>query len=221
MDEKTEELRELFLEVADDETVTESQEEVRGSITVDDDEIEERLRSTIASMEERYDGTADRPGAREGFRRAAWETFAREDLVDLVRLFYAGEDDADIARELGGVDAGDVARARVDLHLVTEDDRDGLMDGDGPVESDELRDRLEGGESIDDVAADLGVSEPTLNRYRRVLEVEEERRLVGDRFRREFERILGERALSDRLTERVTEDGLEDATEGIETDVSF
>jgi hypothetical protein len=161
MDEKTEELRELFLEVADDETVTESQEEVRGSITVDDDEIEERLRSTIASIEERDDATAARDGA--------WETFTRDDLVELVRLFYAGEDDADIAGELGGVDAGDVARARVDLHLVTE----------------------------------------------------EERGVTGDRFRREFERILGDRAVSDRLTEGVTEDGLADATEGIETDVSF
>ncbi len=206
MDEKTEELREVFLDVADGETVTESQEEARGSIAVDDDEIEERIRSTIASMEERHDPA---PG------------FSRDELVELVRLFYAGKGDAAIARELGDRDAEEVARARIGLHLVMEEDRKGLIDNDEPVDGDELRERLEAGESIDEVAADIGASESALERHRRILEVEEERRLVGDRFRREFERILGDRALSDRLTEGLTEDGLEDATEGIETNVSF
>jgi hypothetical protein len=207
MDEKTEELREVFLDVAGEETVTESQEESRGSIAVDDEEIEDRLRSTIDSMADRYD-------LAEGFEKA--------DLVEIVRLFYAGEDDDAIARELADVDEGlddvdarDVGRARVDLHLVTEADRD------GPVGLEELRDRLDSGGSIDEVAAEHGVSESVLERQRRVAEVEAERRLIGDRFRREFEHVLGDRALSDRLTEGITEDGLDDATEGIETNVSF
>jgi hypothetical protein len=44
---------------------------------------------------------------------------------------------------------------------------------------------------------------------------------VGDRFRQEFERLLGDGDLADRLTDGVHEDGLDDATEGMETNVSF
>ena len=200
MDEKTETLREVFLEVTDEETITESQVDSRGSITVDEEALEDRLRSTVAAMADRYD-------VAPAFSRAA--------LVDLVRLFYAGADDAAIARELGGVDAEDVARARIDLHLVTAADRE------GPIDPDELREALDAGRSIEEIAAERGASESELERQRRVADVEAERRLVGDRFRRDFERILGDRALSDRLTGRITEDGLEDATEGIETNVSF
>jgi hypothetical protein len=200
MDEKTEKLREVFLDVADEETVTERQEDPRGSIAVDEEEIEDRLRSTIASMEDRYEVA---PG------------FARDDLVEIVRLFYAGKDDAEIAREIGEVDTSDVARARIDLHLVTDADRE------GPIDLDDLRERLDAGQAIAEIAAECGESESRLERHRRVAEIEAERRAVGDRFRGAFEHALGERALSDRLTEGIIEDGLEDATDGIETNVSF
>ncbi|MFB6227104.1 MAG: conditioned medium-induced protein 4 [Halobacteriales archaeon] len=200
MDEKTEELREVFLDVADEETVTERQEDPRGSIAVDDDDIEDRLRSTITRMEDRYDVAPE---------------FSRGELVELVRLFYEGADDAEIARELGGVDADAVSRARLDLHLVTAEDRE------GPIDFDELRDRLDAGRSLGEITDDIDATESALERWKRVAEVEEERRLVGDRFRLEFERLLGEEALTGRLTEGITEDGLEDATEGIETNVSF
>jgi len=211
MDEKTEELRELFVDVTDAETVTERQEETRGSIATDEGEIEERLRPTIDEMGDRYD----------------FETLLpRSALVTVVRSFYAGESDAEIARELdeeslAGADGSPeeaVARARIALHLVTEDDRE------GPVDVDALRQALEdGGEdrSIDEIAAEFGVSDAEARRARRIAEVEAERRLVGDRFRQEFEHALADRALSDRLTEGITEDGLEEATEDIETDVSF
>ena len=198
MDEKTEELRDVFLDVAGEETVTESQAEPRGSLP-DEAEIEERVRSTIAEMRKDYDVAPERSG---------------EELVEIVRLFYAGEDDAAIARELG-VNADDVAHARIDLHLVTDDDRD------GPIDPGELRQRRDAGESITGIADDLGVGDSAIERAERVAAVEAERRVVGDRFRREFEHVLGERALSERLTEKVAEDGLEDATEGIETNVSF
>jgi hypothetical protein len=200
MDEKTEELREVFLDVADEETVTERQEDPRGSIAVDDDDIEDRLRSTITTMEDRYDVAPE---------------FSRGELVELVRLFYEGADDAEIARELGGVDADAVSRARLDLHLVTAEDRE------GPIDLDELRDRLDAGRSLGEITDDIDATESALERWKWVAEIEEERRLVGDRFRLEFERLLGEEALTGRLTEGITEDGLEDATEGIETNVSF
>jgi hypothetical protein len=200
MDEKTEQLREVFLDVAEEETITERQEDPRGSIAVDDDDIEAGLRSTIATMEERYDVAPE---------------FSREELVELVWLFYEGADDAEIARELGDVGADAVARARIDLHLVTAGDRDGSID------LDELRDRLDAGRSLEEIAENVGTTESRLERRKRVAEVEEERRLVGDRFRLEFDRLLGEEAFTGRLTEGVSEDGLEDATEGIDTNVSF
>ena len=206
MDEKTEELREVFLDVADEETVTERQSEQRGSIVVDEAEMRKRLRSTVDRMAERY----------------GYETvLSRNDLVEIVQLFYAGRDDADIAEELeADVSTADVARARIDLHLVTEEDREGNKT-ERDRERDDYQDSLEAGQSVEEIAAERDVDEIIVERHRRVREVQEERREVDDRFRREFERTLGEQGLSARLTEGVAEDGLEDATEGIETNVSF
>jgi hypothetical protein len=200
MDEKTEELREVFLDVVDEETVTERQEDPRGSIAVDDDEVERSLRSTIATMEDRYDVA---PG------------FSREELTELVRLFYDGKPDDEIAQELGGFDTDAVTRARFDLHLVTAEDRE------SPIEIDDLRERLDAGRSLGEIAGRADTTEAALARRKRVAEVDEERRLVGDRFRLEFERLLGERNLAERFTERITDDGLDDATEGIDTNVSL
>lgn len=200
MNKKTEELREVFLDVTEEETVTESQEDPRGSITPDDNDIEDRLRSTITTMDDRYDVTGE---------------FSHEGLVELVRLFYAGADDAEIARELGDVDPDAVTRARLDLHLVTTEDRE------GPISTDELRDHLDAGHSPEAIADRTGATESALRRQKRATETETERERVGDRFRLAFERLLGERDLTNRLTEGITEDGLDDATEGIDTNVSL
>ncbi|MFB6295708.1 MAG: conditioned medium-induced protein 4 [Halobacteriales archaeon] len=211
MDEKTEELRDLFVDVTDAEAVTERQEEPRGSIATDEGEIEERLRSTIDAMAERYDLET---------------SLSRSALVTIVRSFYAGESDVEIARDLDEAPLAEadgspeevVARARIALHLVTENDRE------GPVDQDALRRYLDESDrerSVGEIAAEFGVSEAEARRARRIAGVESERRLVGDRFRQEFEHALADRALSDRLTEGIAEDGLDEATEGIETDVSF
>jgi len=207
MDEKTAELRDIFVDVTETDTVTETQADPRGSIAADEGEIEERLRSIVGAMEERYDPGTDFSGA---------------ELVEIVRQFYAGKSDEEIARELEpdaeNHVAEDVAGARIELHLVTEADRE------GPIELDALRGFLHGeagNVSAADVSAEFGVSESTARRYRRLVEVEDERRLIGDRFRREFEHVLADRALSKRLTDGVEHDGLEDATEDAETDVSF
>ncbi|MFB6186030.1 MAG: conditioned medium-induced protein 4, partial [Halobacteriaceae archaeon] len=54
MDEKTEDLRDIFMEVADDETVTEEQEETHGSLS-SDQSVDERLSEVISSMKEDLD----------------------------------------------------------------------------------------------------------------------------------------------------------------------
>ncbi|MFC6756633.1 hypothetical protein ACFQER_07955 [Halomicroarcula sp. GCM10025894] len=56
MDEKTEQLRDIFMDVSDEASVTESQAAGRGSLTdTDEATVEERLGETVARMRERYD----------------------------------------------------------------------------------------------------------------------------------------------------------------------
>jgi hypothetical protein len=200
MDEKTEELRDIFIDVTDESTVTERQEETHGSLS-SEAELRERLEAVVARMRERYDfGT----------------TLSDEELATVVRGYYAGDSDAEIARELGDASLGKtVARARVDLHLLRD------ADTDAPFDLDELRDLLDEEASTADCADALDVSGSTIRRYRRVIETQREMQTVNDRFIDEFENILRDRELSDRMTEAAQEDGLDDATEGMETNVSF
>ncbi len=200
MDEKTEELRDIFMDVTDESTVTEQQAETHGSLD-SEAAIDDRLAEVVGRMRDRYDFTT---------------TLSDDELVTVVRGFYAGDSDADIARELGDASLGKtVARARIDLHLLRDADED------APFELDALRDLLEDDATTSECAAELDVSESTVRRYRRVVEAKRQRRTVSDQFRNEFENVLQDRELSDRMTESVQEDGLDDATEGMETNVSF
>jgi DNA-binding CsgD family transcriptional regulator len=200
MDEKTRQLRDIFMDVAEDATVTERQEESRGSLA-SEERVEERLRAVVESMRDRYD-----------FRSA----LPMDALVGVVRGFYEGDSDAEIADRLDDEPSPDtVARARVDLHLVTDRDLD------APFDLDDLRERLDADRSTSAIAEDLGASESTVRRYRHVVETERARKVVNDRYRDEFERLLADRDLEERLTGRARETGLEDATEGMESNVSF
>ncbi|MCG1004339.1 MULTISPECIES: hypothetical protein [Halobacterium] len=193
MDEKTEELRDIFVDVAGEETVTESQEDTHGTLASEED-VEARLRETVAEMHETLD----------------FETsLSVEDLTALVERFYAEDSDADIADELG-VDEETVIEARLDLHLLREADTDAPLD--------RVR---EADEPVADLADELGVDEATVGHYQRVVETREERRRLNDRYRAEFENALQDRELSERLTSSVHEDGLEGATEGQETDIDM
>jgi hypothetical protein len=200
MDEKTEELRDIFMDVTDEATVTEQQEETHGSLS-SEAEVDERLEAVIARMRDRYDfGT----------------TFLNDELVTVVRGFYAGDSDAEIARDLGDASLSKtVSRARIDLHLIKDSDTD------APFDMDDLRDLLDDGASTTDCADELDVSESTIRRYRRVVETQREQQTINNQFRDDFETILQDRDLSDRMTKDIQKDGLDDATEGMETNVSF
>ncbi|MFC3477709.1 conditioned medium-induced protein 4 [Halobacterium litoreum] len=200
MDEKTEELRDIFMDVADDEEVTESQAETHGSLS-SETEVDERLRNAVEEMRDNLDVDTD---------------LATDDLTDLVKTFYAGESDAEIAAELDAdVDAAAVADTRYDLHLLRDADTDADFDLDA------LRERR--GEDADpaDLADDLDGDEDAVERCLRVLDARDEIRSVNDRYRAEFENALRDRELSERLTSTVHEDGLDDATEGQETDMQL
>ncbi|MFB6270249.1 MAG: conditioned medium-induced protein 4 [Halobacterium sp.] len=197
MDEKTEELRDIFMDVADDETVTESQEDTHGSLASAAD-VEARLREAVAAMHDNLDFQTD---------------LDVDDLATVVEQFYAGDSDAEIADALDAdVDAETVADARIDLHLLRESDTD------APFDLARLRD-----EDADPaaVAADADVDESTVAAYERVADAQAEIRRVNDRYRAEFENVLQDRELSERLTSSVHEDGLDGATEGQETDIDI
>lgn len=199
MDEKTERLRDIFLSVSDEETVTERQAAARGSL--DDDEVDEAaVARLVATMRERYDFATD---------------LDDDALVRVARGFYAEESDTAIGRALSDVSAGTVRRARLDLHLVTDGDLD------APFDLDELRRLRETDASTAEQADALDVSPSTVRRYARALEAQRRRRLVGDRFREEFDRLLGDDELSEQLTAAIKETGLREATEDMETNVSF
>jgi hypothetical protein len=197
MDEKTEELRDLFLDVADDGTVTEPQEETPGSLT-DEQPEDERLDDVIERMQERYAFETDWDD--EAYRR-------------LVRGFFDEESDADLAEELD-VDEGSVVRARMDLHLLRESDTE------FPFELRKLR-QLRNAEEEVDLAEELEADEATLERAICVIETQDEARTANDRFRDEFEEIVTDGDLSTQLARDAREDGLEEATEGMENDLSM
>ncbi|MXR19848.1 conditioned medium-induced protein 4 [Halobacterium bonnevillei] len=201
MDEKTEELRDIFMDVADDDTVTESQEDTHGSLASEED-VEARLRDAVSEMVDNLG--VDTP-------------LAVEDLATVVEAFYAGEDDAGIAEALDAdVDPETVAHTRTDLHLLREDDTD------PPFDYEALRDATLGDDaSVSEFLADVDADEDTVDYYRSVVETREEIRRVNDRYRAEFENVLQDRELSERLTRSVHEDGLDGATEGQETDINL
>lgn len=199
MDEKTQELRDIFMDVADDATVTERQEAARGSLAGEERDVEGRLREVVADMR-----------AALGFDTALDDAA----LARVVHGFYEGESDTAIAEALD-VARTTVFRARLDLHLVRE------RDTDAPFELADLRAALSEGRATDDIAADLDVSASTVRRYARVVEAQDAARRVSHRYRSAFEEVFPESNLSVNMTGDVKRDGLDDALDGMESNVSF
>lgn len=198
MDEKTESLRDIFLDVSDEETVTESQAEERGTLADRNESVEDRLRETIRTMREKFDFSS---------------SLAAEQYPQVVRSFYAGEDDEEIAAELD-CSTGEVFEARLDLHLVRGSDipeaieEDLAEQADTDVDTAELADRL-------------GVDQTLAGRARQALDAERRSRLVSYRFRTAFEETLTDADLTVQFAADAHADGLEEATEDAEVDVDF
>lgn len=197
-EEKAEELRDLFMEVTDESTVTEEQEESYGTLK-DSEEVNEELTGVVEEMTEEYDIETK---------------LDIEDLVEIVRLYHDDYTDTKIARELG--DDGlnkTVARVRVKLHLFRDSDFD------APFQIDELRDRVD--DSTSEIADDLDVSESTVRTYMNAVEAERQAEEADHRYQERFREILEDGELSRRLTSSAKDDGLRDATEDMEVDVNM
>ena len=196
MNEKTAELRDIFTSVTDGEdTVTESQEDTRGSLEKDERTVEQRLKTVVGQMQERY-----------GFETPLSE----DELLTVAKGYYDDKSDEELAADLA-VDETVVFEARVALHLIDDEDAE-------TVDLVAIRDREEDDATL---AAEYDVDEATIRRARQVAAGKAESRAANDRYRDEFDSILGDSELSARMASDVREDGLEDATEGMETDVSL
>lgn len=195
MDDQTERLRDIFMDVADDESVTEGQSESRGTLARDPAAVDDRLADVVARMRERFDFETDLP---------------TETYVAVVRGVYDGRDDAAIAADVDA-DPATVRRARADLHLVEP--------ADAGVDVDALGDRVADGDDPSTAAAALGAEDPDVAAS--VHRALDRSRRVSQRFRSEFEEILTDADISVRLTADAQEDGLADATEDAEVDVDF
>ena len=196
MNEKTAELRDIFTSVTDGEdTITESQEDTRGSLEKDERTVEQRLQTVVGQMQERY-----------GFDTPLSE----DELLTVAKGYYDERSDEELAADLA-VEEIVVFEARIALHLIDEEDAEA-------VDLVAIRDREEDDATL---AAEYDVDEATIRRARQVAAGKAESRAANDRYRDEFDSILGDSELSARMASDVREDGLEDATEGMETDVSL
>jgi len=204
MDEKTEELRDIFLDVADEEMVTESQEESHGSLTDDDQSVDERLREVVEEMRDQFEFTTD---------------LADDQLRQIIRLFYQEHADETIAEELS-IHVETIFQARMDLHLVRESEPEIFVDGDSADATlDAIRDHESG--DTEQVAAAVEPAEETVDHIQQVIATRDRARRVSHRFTTAFEEILTDADLTVQFAADAHEDGLKEATDGAETNVEF
>ena len=197
MEEKTSQLRDIFMDVADEATVTEEQQETPGTLT-GDTPIDDRLDSLIAQMQDRYAFHSD---------------LSPETYRAIARAVYDEQDDGQIATSLD-VDEDTVFAARLDLHLLTAADRD------GPIPIDTVRKHILQ-DDTDDIAAQFDTDPEILDRTIAVAETDIAMRQANYRFRDALDDILGDGDVAEHFTDDVTDDGLRDATEGMEIETSF
>ena len=207
MDERTENLRDVFIDATGAETVTSEQEESPGSLTDrDESAVDERLGELLAALRD---------------RDSSFATDLDDDAYKrVVRGFYADEDDATIAADLS-VDEATVRRARLDCHLVRESDRE------GPADYTALKRRITetdgelDEETTETLAAEFDAEPETVDRLAAVAAAELASARANGRFHDEFRDLLTDAAITDSYAGDARDDGLRDATEDIETDVSL
>lgn len=198
MDDKTEQLREVFLETTEETTVTSEQTDTRGSLA-DRRDVDARLAELLADMRDRYTFQTDLSDA--AFR-------------SLLEGYYDGATDDDLAERLS-VSVETVRRARFDLHLVRD------ADFASSVDPERLRTLYANDASVAAVADAFDIDQSTAQQQIETVTVELRSRRANHRYRDAFATLFGDADLAGTHTDDAVEDGLEEATEGIETNVSF
>lgn len=197
MDEKTAELRDIFVETTGEEQVTAAQSADRGSLL--DDPDDDRVREVLSRLRE----------------ETTVETqLSLADHERVVRLFFRTDDDAEIAAELD-LDPEVVRQARLDAYLLRERDRQVSFD------RERLRRLVAEGVSPTAAARAVDADEATVRRHTPVIEAEFASRRHNHRFRDELVELLSDAPLSEKLATDTRDDGLEEAAEDIETNVKL
>ena len=187
-DTEAEHLRDVFVEATGTETATTDQEADRGSLLGDGDTGEE-VTEIVAAMRDAL-----------GFETDLDDSA----LATAVERFYAGDDDAAIAAELDVPETA-VVRARLDLHLLRDDDTDP-----------EVLAAVEAGRETDADPEMVERAEGVARAHRRASR-------VSERFRAAFEERLTDADIEGRVIGDARADGLREAAEDInpELDLSF
>lgn len=199
MDEKTAELRDIFIEATGSDTVTENQEESPGSLSERGERVDERLLELVGRMRERYEFASG---------------LDDESLREVVRGYYEGRSDEELAAALDA-DEEEIFDARMDLHLVRETDED------APFDLDDLRSMAATDVPMDERVEQLSADEDTVRHYAEVVEARRESTRANDRYRDEFRDLLTDSDIEGRLARDAREDGLREATEDLEVDTAF
>jgi hypothetical protein len=172
-------------------------------------------------MRERYDFSTDLDDAT--YARIARGRFELDDDASLAAALAAGDDAVRAPDEGDGpesvdIDPETVRDARFDLHLVRDADRE--VD-DAEFDYADLKSLTAEGRSIVDCAEALGAEPDAVAKYARVARVDLTSTRANDRFRDEFRDLLTDADIEGNHAETARDDGLKEATEDIETDVSL
>lgn len=189
---RTDQLRDLVQKIGASTKVVEKQATRHGSLR-GSSEIEHALLGVVEEMVKQYN---------------IQTKLSPEQLATVVRLFYKGLSDTEIAERLGDRALNKtVSRARIKLHIFRESDLK------PPFDKAEFIRLSEEGRSVKEMAEILGVAPSTISEYRNIFE--SQKASERDGYTKRFLEILSDQDVSERMVTAHTEDGLQDT---IDTD---
>lgn len=189
---RTDHLRELVLKIAPTTMVVEKQATRHGNLR-GSSEIEHALLTVVSEMIKVYN---------------IQTKLTPEQLASVVRLFYKGLSDTEIAEQLGDRALNKtVSRARIKLHLFRDSDLK------PPFNKDEFMSLNDSGRSVKEMSETLHVAPSTISEYKNIFE--SQKASERDGYVRRFKEILSDQDVSERMVSHISKDGLQDA---IDTD---
>jgi DNA-binding CsgD family transcriptional regulator len=189
---RTDQLRDLVLKIGTSTKVVEKQATRHGSLR-GSGEIERALLGVVREMIKQY---------------SIQTKLTPEQLSTVVRLFYKGLSDTEIAERLGDRALNKtVSRARIKLHLFRETDLK------PPFDKEAFLGLSDAGKSVKEMAEALKVAPSTISEYRNIFD--SQRASERDGYIKRFLEILSDQDVSERMVTAHTEDGLQDT---IDTD---
>jgi hypothetical protein len=189
---RTDQLRDLVMKIGATTKVVEKQATRHGSLR-GSGEIERALLAVVQEMIKQY---------------GIQTKLTAEQLSSVVRLFYKGLSDTEIAEQLGDRALNKtVSRARIKLHLFRDTDLK------PPFDKDEFFRLTDARKSVKEMAESLRVAPSTISEYRNIFD--SQKASERDGYTKRFFEILSDQDVSERMVTAHTEDGLVDT---IDTD---